>query len=89
MAALTPEEEQRRRRRKRLTRGLLLGGAAIGLPALANALVARRVRRMEEPARAEGQHLAWRHGEVWFQRLGTGEPILLLHSYGPGTTAFS
>ena len=46
MTAWTSEEEQRRRRRQRILRGLLLGGAAIGLPAVINATIARQARRI-------------------------------------------
>lgn len=84
MAAFTPSEEQRRRRRKRLLQGLALGGAAVGLPALANALVARRARDLEAPVWGRGHTYSWRLGEIAFRRLGRGEPLLLLHSFGPG-----
>ena len=47
MAAWTTEEEQRRKRRKRILSGLLIGGAAVGVPALVNALVSRRARKVE------------------------------------------
>ena len=50
MAAQTSQEEQKSRRRKLLLRGLLLGGAAVGVPALANALIARRSKRLRSPA---------------------------------------
>ena len=84
MAAQTREEEQRRRRRKRLVRGLLMGSAAIGLPALANALVSKRARRLPLTTWGSGDVYRWRFGDVVFQRLGEGPPVLLLHSLGPG-----
>ena len=46
MAARTSEEEQKRRRRKRLIQGLVLGAAAVGVPALANAVISRRNRKL-------------------------------------------
>lgn len=82
--ARTSEEEQRRRRRKLLLRGLLLGGAAVGVPALANALIARRSRHLDRPTWGRGLRHAWKFGEIAYQRLGDGAPIVLLHSFGPG-----
>ncbi|TNF84316.1 MAG: alpha/beta fold hydrolase [Acidobacteria bacterium] len=84
MAARTSQEEQKRRRRKRLIKGLLLGGAAVGLPALANALIARRSPRLETPRWGRYRRYAWKQGECAFQVLGEGPPLLLLHSFGPG-----
>ncbi len=78
------DEEQKRSRRGRLLKGLLVGGAAVGIPALANALIARRNRRLAGAAWGDGQRFAWKLGEVAYQRLGSGEPILLVHSLGPG-----
>lgn len=82
--ARTTEEEQRRERRGRLLKGLLLGGAAVGIPALANALVARRQERLEAPSWGRTRRYAWKLGEISYQVLGQGEPIVLLHSFGPG-----
>lgn len=87
MAAQTAEERQRTRRRKRLIRGLLVGAAAIGVPALANALVRRRVGRLPPPRWGRLHRYAWREGEVVFQRLGQGPALVLLHSFGPGHDA--
>lgn len=84
MVDQTSHEEQKRRRRGRLVKGLLLGGAAVGLPALANALIARRNERLTVPVWGRLQHYAWKYGEIAFQRLGAGEPVVLLHSFGPG-----
>jgi pimeloyl-ACP methyl ester carboxylesterase len=84
MAAWTSEEEQRRRRRKRIVQGLLIGGAAVGVPALINAAIARRARRVASTAWGRRHRYAWELGDVVFQRLGEGEPLLLLHSFGPG-----
>ncbi len=83
--AESSEETQRRRRRKRLIQGLLVGGAALGLPALINALVARNARRL--PARGWGRRERYRtaDGDLLFQRLGSEGPVVvLLHALGPG-----
>ena len=84
MAAQTSQQEQKRRRRRRLLKGLLLGGAAVGIPALANAVIARRIRRLPAARWGTAHRYAWRYGEIRFQKLGEGDPILLLHSFGPG-----
>lgn len=88
MAAWTSEEEQRRRRRKRILRGLLIGGAAIGVPALVNAAIAQKARRVAPAAWGRRHRYAWELGDVVFQRLGEGDPpVVLLHSFGPGHDA--
>lgn len=84
MAATTPEELQRTARRRKLAKGLLIGAAAVGLPALANAWVRRRAGRLQTPIWGRPRFYAWQRGEVAFQQLGEGPPILLLHSFGPG-----
>lgn len=87
MAAERAEEVQRRRRRKRLAQGLLLGGTAVGLPALANALISRRASKPQPPQWGRVHRYAWKRGEIVFQQLGGGAPLLLLHSLGPGHSA--
>jgi pimeloyl-ACP methyl ester carboxylesterase len=77
-------EDQRRRRRRRFARTLLLGTAAVGVPAVANALIARRNRRLENPVWGRSRHYSWKEGDVSFQQLGNGSPVVLLHSLGPG-----
>jgi len=84
MTAWTSEEEQRRRRRKRILQGLLIGGAAVGVPALFNAAVARRARKVEPSVWGRRHRYVWELGDVVFQRLGEGDPVVLLHSFGPG-----
>jgi len=64
-----------------------MGGAAVGLPALMNALVSRRARRLPAPTWGEGEVYDHRHGRVVYQRIGDGPPLLLLHSFGPGHSA--
>lgn len=82
--AQTPEEVLRQRRRRRLVRGLLVGAAAIGVPAVANAVLARRAKRLPAPAWGTARPFAWGGSETLFHRLGQGEPVVLLHSLGPG-----
>ncbi len=82
--AWTPEEKQRRERRRQLARGLVVGGAALGVPAFYNMLVARRAKRLPEPTWGEPEYFGWKNGTIAFRRLGKGPPLLLLHSFGPG-----
>lgn len=90
MVARRTEPERRRDRRRRLAKGLLgglaVGGAAVGIPALLNALVARRSRPLAAARWGRPSRYAWRAGDVAFQRLGTGAPVVLLHSFGPGAS---
>ena len=82
--AETRDEELRRKRRKRLVRGLVMGGAAVGVPALINALVSRRAGKLPPAPWGRGETYDWTHGKIHYQRLGEGPPVLLLHSFGPG-----
>jgi pimeloyl-ACP methyl ester carboxylesterase len=84
MTAWTSEEQQRRRRRKRILQGLVIGSAAIGVPALVNAAIARKARRLEPASWGRRHRYAWELGDILFQRLGEGDPVTLLHSFGPG-----
>lgn len=88
MTAWTAEEEARKKRRRRLLQGLLVGGAAVGIPALLNAVVAARARRQEPRAWGRTHRYAWDLGDVLFQRLGEGSPVVLLHSFGPGHDSY-
>lgn len=87
MAAERRQEQQQRSRRKRLLKGLAMGGAAIGLPALANAAVTRRARQLPPVRWGSGHRWAWSRGEVAYQQLGDGAPLVLLHALGPGHSA--
>ena len=72
-------------RRRRLIKGLLLAGAAVGVPVLTAALLRRRAEPPAPPRWGRTHRFAGRAGrEVVFQELGDGPPILLLHSFGPG-----
>jgi len=71
-------------RRRRLVKGLLFGGAAVGLPALANALIARRSEKLGYPVWGRQERFAWQEGDISFQRFGLGTPLVLVHSFGPG-----
>jgi len=89
--ARSANEESRRLIRRRLTTGLIVGGVALGAPALINAIVARRAERLPRPrwgatrhVEVDGKRLAWVHLKAPRQ-LGT-PPMVLLHTFGPGHT---
>jgi pimeloyl-ACP methyl ester carboxylesterase len=72
-------------RGRRLAKGLLLAGAAVGVPVLTAALLRRRVEPPAPPRWGRAHRFAGHSGrEVVFQELGSGPPLLLLHSFGPG-----
>jgi pimeloyl-ACP methyl ester carboxylesterase len=76
-----------RLRRKRWVAGLLLAGAAIGAPALALALLRRRAEPPPAPRWGRAHRYSGKLGEIVFQQLGSGAPVILLHSLGPGYDA--
>ena len=87
--ARTADEELKRLRRRRVTRGLILGGVALGAPAVINAVVARRAARLPRPrwgatrhVEIDGRRLAFVH--LPRSRKGAAPPMTLLHSFGPG-----
>lgn len=83
-------ETTQRRRVGRLVKGLLLAGAAVGVPALTSAVIRRRAEPPQSPRWGRAHRYASPHGEIVFQELGQrGDrtPIVLLHSFGPGHDA--
>jgi len=69
---------------RRLVRGLALAGAALAVPAVAHALIQRRLRAPEAPGWGRTHRYSGHHGPVVFQELGAGPPVVLLHAFGPG-----
>lgn len=67
-----------------MTQGLVVGGAAVGLPALLNSLVARRARNLPDATWGSGDRYRWSHGDIAYQRLGEGPAVVLIHAFGPG-----
>lgn len=79
---------QERRSGARLVKGLLLAGAAVGLPVLISEVIRRRAEPPRPPRWGRAHRYAGALGEVMFQELGTGAPpLVLLHSFGPGYDA--
>jgi pimeloyl-ACP methyl ester carboxylesterase len=77
-------EAERARRRRRLLGGLVLGVAAVGIPALANRWIASRAPRLRGPGWGRTQKFRWGRGEVAFRELGAGPPVVFLHGFGIG-----
>jgi pimeloyl-ACP methyl ester carboxylesterase len=88
--ATTGASGHREGRRKRwggwLKGGLLLSGA-VALPALAHHLIRRQAQAPQAPRWGRGRRYAGPYGEIVFQELGSGSPLVLLHSFGPGHDA--
>ena len=83
-----PSREQGRRSGARLGKGLLLAGAAVGLPVLISEVIRRRAEPPRAPRWGRAHRFAGALGEVVFQELGAGAPpLVLLHSFGPGYDA--
>jgi pimeloyl-ACP methyl ester carboxylesterase len=62
--------------------------AAVGLPALASALIRRSAQPPQAPRWGRSHRYAGPFGEITFQEIGAvGTPVLLLHSPGPGHDA--
>lgn len=78
----------RRRSGKGLATGLLVAGAAVGLPVLISEVIRRRAEPPQSPRWGRAHRYSGALGEVVFQELGSGTPpLLLLHSLGPGYDA--
>ena len=75
------------RGRRRLVRRLALAGAALAAPAVAHALIRRRLRAPEAPGWGRTHRYTGHLGSVVFQELGAGPPVVLLHAFGPGFDA--
>src|SRR6202166_2897028 len=71
----------------RLVRGLALAGAALAAPAVAHALIQRRLRAPEAPGWGRTHRYGGRFGPVVLQERGGGPPVVLLHAFGPGFDA--
>ncbi len=89
--ARSADEELKRLRKRRVTRGLILGGLALGAPAVINTVVARRAARLPRPrwgatrhVEIDGRRLAYVH--IPRSGQGAAPPMVLLHTFGPGHT---
>lgn len=72
----------------RVAAGLLLAGAAVGLPVLISEVIRRRAEPPQSPRWGRAHRYSGALGEIVFQELGSGSPpLLLLHSFGPGYDA--
>lgn len=69
---------------KGLAAGLLLASAAVGLPVLISEVIRRRAEAPRSPRWGRAHRYSGALGELVFQEAGSGTPLLLLHSFGPG-----
>ena len=69
---------------RRLVKGLLIAGVAVGVPVAAAALLRRRAEAPQAPRWGRAHRYAGPLGEIVFQEMGTGSPVVLLHAFGPG-----
>jgi len=72
------------RSRRRLYGALAVAGAALAAPAVAHALIQRRLRTPRAPGWGRTHRFAGHFGPVVFQELGAGPAVVLLHAFGPG-----
>jgi pimeloyl-ACP methyl ester carboxylesterase len=72
---------------RRLVKGLLIAGVAVGVPVAAAALLRRKAEPPQAPRWGRAHRYAGPLGEVVFQEMGTGSPVVLLHAFGPGYDA--
>ncbi len=87
--ARSATQESRRLIRRRLTNGLLVGGVALGAPALVNAIVARRASRLPQPRWGDASQVEIKGRQIAVVRLEPSRPsgkppVVLLHTFGPG-----
>jgi len=88
MTKRSPQPGLERRTGALLAKGLLLAGAAVGLPVLISEVIRRRAELPQAPRWGRAHRFAGALGEVVFQELGAGgPPLVLLHSFGPGYDA--
>ncbi len=75
--------------RKGLTRGVLIGGAALSSLALINARIARDSVPLERDCAGPGLRATWwRYGMVDYRLTGKGKPLLLLHGIHAAASAY-
>jgi pimeloyl-ACP methyl ester carboxylesterase len=84
---MDPTGRSRRRRRVRLWGALAVAGAAVAAPAVAHAVIRRRLRAPEAPRWGRTHRYGGHCGQVVYQELGAGRPLVLLHAFGPGFDA--
>lgn len=84
MTARSAREEQEAAQRKTLWGALALGAVAVGAPALLYLFRRKRTPRLTPPRWGRDQSTVWRGQEIVFETVGSGTPVVLLHSLGPG-----
>jgi pimeloyl-ACP methyl ester carboxylesterase len=74
----------RSRSKRRRAGWAALAAAALAAPAVAHAIIQRRLRAPDALGWGRTHRYAGHLGQVVFQELGAGPPIVLLHALGPG-----
>ncbi len=69
-------------------RAALLAGAAVGAPALANALISRRAEAPPNVLGGEECCFEWDLGNIAYSVAGEGSPLLLVHGIGAGASSY-
>jgi hypothetical protein len=74
---------------KGTTKAMLIGGAAaLGVPALANALIYSRRGILANPIEGDRRIFKWRHGNIVYRTAGEGRPLILVHGVSIGNSSY-
>lgn len=74
---------------KGTTKAMLIGGAtALGVPALANALIYSRRGELTNPIQGEKNIYKWKLGNIVYRVAGEGEPVVLVHGVSIGNSSY-
>jgi len=72
----------------RWLRATVAAGAALGVPALVNAVVQARAAAPASALGGEERYFTWRHGDIFYSTAGEGSPLLLVHGIGAGASSY-
>jgi len=73
---------------KKLARAALCVGAAFAIPAVINAAIARNRHDLGMILPGEEGEYGWLLGRIHYQVRGTGEPLVLVHGIGAGSSSY-
>lgn len=66
----------------------LLGGTALAIPAALNAAIARQRRELKNFLPGDTGDYAWPLGTIAYQVRGEGDPLVLVHGIGAGSSSY-
>ena len=69
-------------------KALLLTGAAVGAAALANALIFYKTPPLTSSLPGESAYFPTPEGDIFYKKIGSGPPLLLVHGIGAGCSSF-